>query len=306
MRWKRGRRSSNVEDRRGMRAPVNMRLPRGAGLRIPMNGRRAGAGGIGMVVVVLILAFVFGIDPGTLFQTGPTGGTYTQAPATQAPADPARSAREDELAAFVSVVLADTEDTWAELFEGFGSTYQEPTVVLFTDVVESACGLARSAVGPFYCPLDRQVYIDLGFYRDLRERYDAPGDFAQAYVLAHEVGHHVQTLLGISERVRETRSTLPEAQANALSVRQELQADCFAGVWGHHAGQRGLLEAGDVEEALNAASAIGDDRLQMQGRGYVAPDTFTHGTSTQRARWFREGLASGDPETCDTFGAAEL
>lgn len=289
-----------------MRMPVNMRLPRGTGFRIPMNGRRAGAGGIGMVVVVLILAFVFGIDPAMLFQSGPTGGTYTQAPATQAPADPVRSAREDELAEFVSVVLADTEDTWADLFEGFDATYREPTLVLFTDAVESACGLARSAVGPFYCPLDRQVYIDLGFYRDLRERYEAPGDFAQAYVLAHEVGHHVQTLLGISERVRETRSTLPEAQANALSVRQELQADCFAGVWGYHAGRRGLLEAGDVDEALAAASAIGDDRLQMQGRGYVAPDTFTHGTSAQRARWFRKGLASGDPETCDTFGVAEL
>ena len=209
------------------------------------------------------------------------------------------------MADFISVVLADTEDTWRELFRQGGKAYREPTLVLFTDAVESACGFADSAVGPFYCPKDGKIYIDLGFYRDLKERFRAPGDFAQAYVIAHEVGHHVQNLLGISEKVQNARAHLGEAEGNRLSVRLELQADCLAGVWAHHANRaRNILEAGDVEEALGAASAIGDDRLQKQTRGYVVPDTFTHGTSEQRVRWFQAGIESGDVNRCNTFTEA--
>lgn len=210
---------------------------------------------------------------------------------------------------FVAVVLGHTEDTWNALFEDQGiGDYQEPTLVLFTGAVESACGFAQAAVGPFYCPPDQQVYLDFSFFQSLRDRLGAPGDFAQAYVIAHEVGHHVQTLLGISERVRAMRSRTGGAEANALSVRQELQADCFAGIWAHHVGQSGpvALEPGDVEEALNAASAIGDDRLQRQSRGYVQPESFTHGTSAQRVRWFRRGLESGGLQQCDTFRASSL
>jgi hypothetical protein len=209
------------------------------------------------------------------------------------------------MADFVSVVLADTEDAWQELFRRGGKAYRKPTLVLFTDAVESACGYADSAVGPFYCPKDEKVYIDLGFYRELKDRFHAPGDFAQAYVIAHEVGHHVQNLLGISEKVQNARASLNEAEGNRLSVRLELQADCLAGVWAHHANRaRNILEAGDLEEALGAASAIGDDRLQKQTRGFVVPDTFTHGTSEQRVRWFQAGIESGDMNRCNTFQGA--
>jgi uncharacterized protein len=205
------------------------------------------------------------------------------------------------------VVLADTEDTWHPLFEQIDRTYEEPTLVLFSGAVESACGFANAAVGPFYCPGDRQVYIDLGFFEELSDRFGAPGDFAQAYVLAHEVGHHVQTLLGISDQVRSVREQLGEADANALSVRQELQADCFAGIWANHADRsRQLLEQGDIEEGLRAASAIGDDRLQRQAQGYVVPESFTHGSSEQRMRWFQAGFAEGELSACDTFGAGQL
>ena len=204
-------------------------------------------------------------------------------------------------------MLADTEETWHTLFEQLDRTYQEPVLVLFSGAVESACGFANAAVGPFYCPGDRQVYIDLGFFEELGTRFGAPGDFAQAYVLAHEVGHHVQTLLGISEQVRSVRATLGEADANALSVRQELQADCFAGIWAHYADRmRQILEPGDIEEGLKAASAIGDDQLQRQAQGYVVPESFTHGSSEQRMRWFRQGLQTGDINSCDTFNAAQL
>jgi uncharacterized protein len=271
-----GRRSTNIEDRRGMRVPL------------------AAGGGIG-TVVLLLLALVFGLDPGLLLQTDPTAPT-TEVPATAPGRDDARD--------FVSVVLADTEDTWRELFRRMNREYRDPKLVLFTDQVQSACGIAGAAVGPFYCPGDHKLYLDLDFFRALQGRFGASGDFAQAYVIAHEVGHHVQTLLGISERVLASRGHADDATANALSVRQELQADCFAGIWAHHADRaRQVLEAGDLEEALGAAAAIGDDRLQRQAAGRVAPESFTHGTSAQRVRWFRRGFDSGALGQCDTFRA---
>ena len=283
MRWERGRRSDNIEDRRGMR----------------MSPRVAG-GGLGAIVLVLVAMFL-GVDPRMLTQMMPTEQNVPAQPADpqQAPSDPLKE--------FVSVVLADTEDVWSDLFQRGGEQYREPTLVLFSGAVQSACGMAESAVGPFYCPADQKVYIDLSFYQDLRRRFQAPGDFAQAYVIAHEVGHHVQNILGIAGQVHERRQRASEAQANALSVRLELQADCLAGVWAHHAHRsRDILEQGDVEEALNAATQIGDDRMQMRGRGYVAPDSFTHGSGEQRVRWFRQGLDSGDMRQCDTFSASRL
>ncbi len=291
MLWKSGRRSRNVEDRRGSASHRAGRRP--GRLRI---GR--GLGGIGTIVIVLI-ALYFGVDP-SMFLQG------SAPPSPRQTAEP-RSAQENQLADFVSVVLADTEDSWRDLFASDGRTYREPKLVLFTDVVRSACGFAEAAMGPFYCPADQKVYIDLGFYRDLRKRHGAPGDFAQAYVIAHEVGHHVQTLLGISQRVHDIRTRVSRTEGNQLSVRQELQADCFAGVWAKHAQRtRQVLERGDIEEALRAASSIGDDRLQRQAQGYITPESFTHGTSAQRVRWFKSGFDSGDPEQCDTFGAAKL
>ncbi|KOP24253.1 flagellar biosynthesis protein FlgM [Hapalosiphon sp. MRB220] len=281
MRWEFGRRSTNVEDRRGSR----------------ISGPVVG-GGIGAVVLAVIVALLGG-DPSIIFdqtQTPSDRSSQTQRPAT-----------EDQAADFVSVVLADTEDTWSNLFQQSGKTYVEPKLVLFTDAVKSACGFARSAVGPFYCPADQNLYIDLSFYQDLKNKYQAPGDFAQAYVIAHEVGHHVQNLMGISSRVSRLQRQANEVEANQLSVRQELQADCFAGVWAYHANQsRQILEAGDVEEALNAASAIGDDRLQSQSRGYVVPESFTHGSSAQRVRWFKRGIQTGNPAQCDTFAVSNL
>jgi hypothetical protein len=217
------------------------------------------------------------------------------------------SPTENRLAEFVSVVLADTEDTWHELFRRANKTYREPTLVLFTGAVESACGFAQSATGPFYCPADEKVYIDLSFYQELKQRFHAPGDFAQAYVIAHEIGHHVQNLLGIAKKVNQLRSRVSEAESNQLSVMMELQADCLAGVWAYHADRsRRILEEGDIEEGLNAASAIGDDRLQRKSRGYVTPDSFTHGSSAQRVRWFQKGIASGDINQCNTFSADRL
>jgi len=283
MRWRGGRRSSNVEDRRGRRTGG-----------VPVKG------GIGLVIVVLAAAY-FGVDPAIILNQGlSTGGT--------GPAGDYRpSAAEQELADFTAVVLADTEDTWHALFNAAGERYAEPKLVLFSGAVRSGCGNAQSAMGPFYCPADNKVYIDLSFYRDLRDRHGAPGDFAQAYVVAHEIGHHVQTLMGISQQVHAARSRLGKQEGNKLSVKQELQADCFAGLWAHHANRtRQILERGDVEEAMTAATAIGDDRLQQQGRGYVTPESFTHGTSAQRVRWFRRGLEAGTVAACDTFAAARL
>lgn len=285
MRWRSGRRSSNVEDRRGFKV-----------------SRRAAGGGIGTLLLVLV-ALYFGVDPSVVINQGvPPSSTTTQSSEsyTGTPA-------EESLADFISVVLADTEDTWNALFRQMGKTYQEPNLVLYSNAVESACGFAQAAVGPFYCPRDQKVYIDLSFYQDLKNRFNAPGDFAQAYVIAHEIGHHVQNLLGIAGKVHELRGRVSEAQGNRLSVMMELQADCLSGVWAHHADRsRGVLEEGDIEEALGAASAIGDDRLQRQSRGYVTPDSFTHGTSEQRVRWFRMGIKSGDINQCNTFKADRL
>jgi predicted metalloprotease len=293
MRWRTGRRSDNVEDRRG---------------EMPMRAGGVGikGGGVGLLLVLLAAAY-FGIDPSVILQgplTSPSSYPDAQErPQVQRP----RSDAQDDLAQFVSVVLADTEDTWGEIFRASGQTYEEPKLVIYSGMVRSACGLAQAAVGPFYCPTDNKVYVDLSFYDDLRKRFGAPGDFAQAYVIAHEVGHHVQNLLGISDKVQSARRRMSEAEGNALSVMLELQADCFAGLWAHHADQaRQILEQGDVDEALNAAAAIGDDRLQRQARGYVAPDSFTHGTSAQRQRWFKRGLETGRVSSCDTFTTASL
>jgi uncharacterized protein len=283
----RGRRqSSNIEDRRGMR-PVRT----GVGLSL---------GGVLFLVVLSLL----GINP------LPFLGVATQAPQVemQESAQPYQeSPQESALREMTAVVLADTEDTWSALLPQYGIQYAEPTLVLFSDAVQSGCGTAESAMGPFYCPLDQKVYIDMSFYNDLSQRFGAPGDFAQAYVIAHEVGHHVQNLVGTAEKVQAAQQRASKADANALSVRMELQADCYAGVWANHASRsRQLLEAGDVEEGLNAASAIGDDRLQRMSQGRVVPDAFTHGSSEQRVRWFRKGLEAGSLEACDTFAAREL
>ncbi|MFK8186412.1 MAG: neutral zinc metallopeptidase [Phormidesmis sp.] len=284
MKWKTGRRSQNIQDRRGMSS-------RGGGSPMVVGG-----GGLGMVIVAVVIALLGG-DPTIVLDAAapvgqtPSGGTYQ-----------ASNPQEDQLAEFVSVVLADTEDTWNSVFpREFGGNYREPDLVLFSGVVQSACGTAQAAVGPFYCPADQQVYIDLDFYKSLRDRLGAPGDFAQAYVIAHEVGHHIQNLLGVSDQVRAAQRRMSKTQANQLSVAQELQADCFAGVWANSAGRRNLLEAGDIEEAMNAASQIGDDTLQRNQRGYVNPDSFTHGTSAQRVQWFKTGLQSGDVDNCNTF-----
>ena len=256
-----------------------------------------GGGGIGMLILVLIISFITGTNPLELLQQMPETPAAEQGQAGPPPAD-------DPQAQMVSAVLADTEDTWKQIFARNGSTYEEPVLVLFEGSVRSACGLASSAVGPFYCPGDHKLYIDLTFFRELDQRFGAPGDFAQAYVIAHEVGHHIQTLLGVSSRVNQMRSRMSEAEGNALSVRQELQADCYAGVWGNHAAKRDWLDPGDVEEGLRAAAAIGDDRLQKQSQGYVAPESFTHGSSQQRQEWLTRGLQTGDLRQCDTFGGA--
>ena len=281
MRWKGRRQSRNVEDRRGQR-----------------RGGKLVGGGIGTIVLI-IAAVYLGVDPSFLIE-GLAGGGTSSAPAP-------RSAEENELAEMVSVVVADTEDVWNEIFRAEGRQYQEPTLVMFTGSTRSACGVGQAAMGPFYCPADQKAYIDLSFYGQMRSQLGAPGDFAQAYVIAHEVGHHVQNILGISGQVRRQQQGVSRADANRLSVMLELQADCFAGVWANRANRsKGIIESGDVEEALNAASAIGDDRLQRRGGGTIVPESFTHGTSEQRVRWFRQGLESGDPDRCDTFNAARL
>ncbi|MCB1740279.1 MAG: neutral zinc metallopeptidase [Gammaproteobacteria bacterium] len=303
MRWRGGRRSSNIEDRRAAR--TSRGLP-GLGGRTVRRG-----GGVGLVGIVIALgaAMLFGVDPGVVLQIlggGSPAGVQTERSlprSTQINASP----QEQALADFVSVVLADTEDTWNALFSAGGARYEEPRLVMFRGSVSSACGFASAAAGPFYCPGDRKVYLDLAFFEELERRFDAPGDFAQAYVIAHEVGHHVQTLLGISEQVHAARRGASRSEANAIQVRMELQADCLAGLWAHHAQRaRNILEHGDVEEALNAANAIGDDTLQRQSQGVVVPDAFTHGSARQRMRWFRIGLEKGSVRDCNTFDAATL
>lgn len=281
MRWTGRRESDNVEDQRG-RSP-----------------RRMVGGGIGMLVILLIV-WLLGGDPMQLLQQMPVDNQSTVTTRAVNPED-------DKLARFVAVVLADTEDAWNLLFQQAGSQYREPKLVLFTDAVQSACGYSAAATGPFYCPADEKVYLDLSFFHELQERFQAPGDFAIAYVVAHEVGHHVQKLLGITDQVMALQERLSQQEFNTYMVRLELQADFFAGVWAHHAQRlHTILEPGDIEEALNAASAVGDDRIQKQSRGYVVPDAFTHGTSAQRMRWFKKGFETGDISQGDTFSAQVL
>ena len=287
MRWRMGRRSTNIEDRRGVR----------------LGGRGAAGGGIGLLII-LVIAVLLGADPVKLLSDISSTGVDQSSYYEQQPV----SEEDRELADFVSVVLADTEDTWTEIFAEYNGAYREPTLVLFSGAVESACGYAQSAVGPFYCPEDQKVYIDLSFYRDLKNRYNAPGDFAQAYVIAHEVGHHVQNLMGVLQRVQQAqRAARSEAESNNLQVRVELQADCFAGVWAFHTQQRhNFINERDVQGALQTAAAIGDDMLQRRSQGQVVPDSFTHGSSEQRQRWFMTGLRSGQVAACNTFRAQQL
>jgi uncharacterized protein len=276
MKWQGRAGSGNIEDRRGI------------GLGLPVGG------GVGGLVLLLLFSALTGRNPVDIISSS---SPESSSVGTSGVSD------DDPQAKFVSVVLADTEDTWGEVFRQSGSSYDPPTLVLFTDATQSGCGVGQSEMGPFYCPNDQKVYLDLSFFRDLDQRFGAPGDFAQAYVVAHEVGHHVQTLLGLSSRVHAAREQASEREANALSVRMELQADCYAGVWGHYAAQRGLLEPGDAEEGLRAAAAIGDDRLQRQAQGRVAPESFTHGSSADRTRWLRRGLDSGNIDACNTFAS---
>ena len=276
MEWRGRRESSNVEDRRGMPA---MRV--GGGL------------GIGGLLLVLAISYFTGQNPADLL-TGVDGG----APGGAAQPGPPAT---DESSRFMRVILADTEETWDAIFREQGQRYEPTRLVIFSDATQSACGVGQSAMGPFYCPADRQVYLDLTFFDELDRRFGAPGDFAQAYVVAHEVGHHIQTITGLAERMANARRGASEAEGNALSVRQELQADCYAGVWGHFAARKNMLDTGDVEEGLTAAAAIGDDRIQRQTRGTVVPESFTHGSSAQRVEWFRRGLESGRVDTCNTF-----
>jgi len=273
--------STNIEDRRGMRmgGPVGL-----------------GGGGIGTILIILLVSWLTGVNPLSLLQVA--GGP----PAVQEEA-PTGTAGEDPQSKFIGAVLGNMEDTWGRIFSAAGERYEPPVLVLFNDAVQSACGSASAATGPFYCPGDRKVYLDLSFFRELDQRFGAPGDFAQAYVVAHEVGHHVQNLLGVNAQVSRLQQRASEVEANQLSVRLELQADCYAGVWGHYAAQQNMLEPGDAEEGLRAAAAIGDDRLQRQSQGRVVPESFTHGSSQQRVEWLRRGLTSGRVEDCDTFGA---
>ena len=280
--------SDNVEDRRGGGSF-------GGGI-----GR--GGLGIGTIVIAFAASYFFGIDPSVIL--GLASNVQNPAPSHVAAHKPPA---DDEMARFVSKILGSTETTWEQVFREGGSRYQQPKLVLFTGTTPTACGTGQSAMGPFYCPGDQKVYIDLSFYRDLKERFRAPGEFAQAYVIAHEVGHHVQNLLGISDKVRQAQQGASKAKVNALSVRLELQADCFAGVWGNRAdAAKKIIEPGEIAQALNAASAIGDDRLQQQSQGHIVPESFTHGTSEQRMRWFKRGMDAGDVRQCDTFKAATL
>jgi len=288
MRWRGERQSDNVEDRRGMS------ISRGA--------KVGSIGGLGLVAVVVISMFL-GVDPSALLQIVGQN-TQSSSISTEQSTLPAAN---DDLRNFVAVVLAETEDVWKDTFQKAGRTYEEPKLVLFSGAVESACGMADSAVGPFYCPADQKVYLDLVFFDELHSRFGASGDFAQAYVIAHEVGHHVQTLLGITQKVTQLQSRSSTADRNKLSVKVELQADCLSGVWAHQAQKkRNILEAGDIEEGLNAASAVGDDRIQKRTQGHVVPDGFTHGSSAQRVSWFKRGFEQGNIQACNTFRADHL
>lgn len=321
MRWRKRRQSANVDDRRsgGARGTTGKTGFGGGRMRLPRMGRsrtvrKAGGGGLGFIIMVLIVSWFLGINPLALLQDdgglqiGPQGGGE-QAGNRQVDRAASRSGRrtgDDEMKQFISVVLAETEDVWNRIFEAGGGRYEEPHLVLFSDQVRSACGFSSAASGPFYCPGDKRVYIDLSFYDELRRKFKAPGDFAQAYVIAHEIGHHVQNLIGVLPDFNRRRRQMSEQEANKMSVRVELQADCFAGVWGFHAKARGILESGDLEEAMNAATQIGDDAIQKRIQGYVVPESFNHGTSAQRKRWFRRGFDDGDMNVCDTFATKRL
>ena len=293
MRWRNMRESDNIEDRQGQSSG-------GFGL----GGGGVKLGGLGLVAVVAI-SLLLGQNPLEILSMLAGDGGVTTAPAPSSPGAPGSPGVRDEGKEFVARIVGDTEDTWGKIFQQMGRQYEAPRLVLFRGRVDSACGLASSAVGPFYCPGDSHVYLDQSFFQELKSRFGAPGDFARGYVIAHEVGHHVQNLLGIAQQVEQQRARLSPTSRNVLSVRMELQADCFAGVWGYYAKQRGLLEPGDLESGLTAAAAIGDDRLQEQTQGSVRPETFTHGSSAQRVRLFKTGFESGDPRQCDTFAARE-
>jgi uncharacterized protein len=325
MRWRGERQSENVEDRRDEGGGFAFPLP-GGGVRFPSGGGVGSGGGIGLVgfLILLGLALLFGVDPRVILSGAPTGDetnfpdihlpqSRTGAPGLPTPQQQGpqvqhpQTTQADDLKQFVSVVLADTEDVWSDIFQKYGQRYEDPKLVLYSDGVRSACGMGMSAMGPFYCPNDEKVYIDLSFYEELKNRFHVSGDFAEAYVIAHEVGHHVQKLLGIADQVEAARQQASEKSANVLQVRMELQADCFAGVWANHAQEiKNIIEPGDIDQAIAAASAIGDDRIQRQTQGYVVPDSFTHGSSAQRVRWFRRGYEGGTLEDCDTFNASQL
>ncbi|OLP59353.1 flagellar biosynthesis protein FlgM [Xaviernesmea oryzae] len=300
MEWRGRRQSSNIEDRRA-EGPVGGGFGGsgpGGGFRIPVGSGRGGGLSIGTIIFLVVIYFVFkamGIDLLQVVSGGqPTPAGYERSAQESSPG-------EEDTKAFVATVLAETEDTWNGIFKANGETYREPRLVLFRNAIQSACGNASAASGPFYCPADQKVYLDMSFFDELSQRFKASGDFAQAYVVAHEVGHHVQNLLGILPKVNEQRQNMSEAQSNQMSVRTELQADCFAGIWGKYTQQKGLLEQGDLEEALNAATQIGDDTLQRRTQGYVVPESFNHGTSQQRSTWFKRGFDSGQLSACDTF-----
>ena len=298
MRWKGRRQSSNIEDRRGSSGGGVGRSGRG-GIRLPIGGRGRRGGGMSLTTIVILVVLFFGlracgIDPMEMLAGG--GGLTGQSTQTER-----STPRNDEMTQFMATVLAETEDVWQGIFQSAGERYTEPKMVLFSGQVRSACGFASSAAGPFYCPGDSKLYLDTTFFGELKNRFDAGGDFAQAYVVAHEVGHHVQNLIGVLPKFNQMRRSMSKAEENAMSVRVELQADCFAGIWAHFTAQKGLLERGDLEEALNAAKQIGDDTLQKRTQGYVVPESFNHGTSRQRQTWFARGLESGKLSACDTF-----
>ncbi|GAA6140310.1 neutral zinc metallopeptidase [Hydrogenophaga sp. 5NK40-0174] len=308
MKWENNRQSSNIEDRRASSGGLGGGLGGMFGRRGGTPRRRGKGMGLGTIVIIVIAAWIFGINPMSLL--GVLGGADVPVASSPAPRSaPAGSGEQpsDEMGQFVAAVLGGTEDAWTRIFQQGGGRYEAPVLVLYRDSTPTACGFGQAAMGPFYCPADRKVYIDLSFYDTLRRQLGAPGDFAQAYVIAHEVGHHVQNLMGLTGKVDEMRGRVSEREHNALSVRLELQADCFAGIWAHHNHKANdVLEPGDVEEALNAAAAIGDDALQRRSQGTVVPDSFTHGTSEQRQRWFHRGLETGSVQACDTFNAREL
>lgn len=296
MRWGDMRPSDNVEDRRGESY--------GGGGGFPLGGGGMRLGG-GALILIVIVSLLFGVNPLSLLGMMDGGGGVPQSAPQAPPAKPSAPATQqgDPALAFVQRTLGDNEDVWSTLFKNMGQQYQAPRLVLFSGAFPSACGMAQSAVGPFYCPADQKVYLDTAFFRELKQRFGAPGDFAQAYVIAHEIGHHVQNQLGTMQQFNQASQRMDDRQRNAASVRLELQADCYAGVWGYYAAKRGLLDPNDVDDGLRAAAAVGDDNIT---KGRVSPDAFTHGTSAQRSRWFKQGMSTGDPRTCDTFSTKQI